>query len=253
MMWDMGVKIPDIEHMPRGGPDASWLDRRLETGCPEYLDRHDVDDELRRRVVRSLDRIGTLFKMHERNARLVLDEVADAPDPAILELGAGHGALSRLVLEMHPTATVTVTDLDPTSVAAIAAGDLGRHPRATVRVMDATAIDAPEGSYDLAVFAMSMHHLPPRQAAQVFAEGTRVADKLLIIDLPRPPSLLHLLQLANFVPLATVVPFLHDGLISSLRAYSKSALRALAQHADPDIDLRLRNDALGSQVVVARR
>ena len=79
--------------MPRGGLDASWLDRRLETNCQEFLDRDDVDDERKRRVVRSLDRIGTLFKEHERNARMVLDEIADVPDPAILELGAGRGAL----------------------------------------------------------------------------------------------------------------------------------------------------------------
>ena len=62
---------------------------------------------------------------------------------------------------MHPTAQVTVTDIEPGSVAAIAAGDLGNHPRATVREMDATAIDAPDGYFDLAVFALSFHHLPP--------------------------------------------------------------------------------------------
>ena len=253
MMSHMGGKIPDIDHMPRGGPHASWLDRRLETGCKEYLDRDDVDDTVKRRVVRSLDRIGTLLRVHDRNARLVLDEVADVPDPAILELGAGHGALSRLILEMHPTATVSVTDLDPISVAAIAGGDLGRHRRATVRVMDATAIDAPDGSYALAVLAMSFHHLAPRQAAQVFAEGTRVADKLLIIDLPRLPSLLHVVQLAAFAPFAAVVPLMHDGFISSLRAYSPSALRALAHHADPCIDVRFRTDVWGPQVVVATR
>jgi len=249
----VGVKILDIDRMPRGGPRASWLDRRLETNCREYLDRDDADDELKRRVVSSLDRVGTLFKEHERNARLVLDQVADVPDPAILELGAGHGALSRLILQMHPTATVTVTDVDPASVAAIAGGDLGRHRRAAVRVMDATAIDAPDGSYDLAVFAMSLHHLPPRRAAQAFAEGTRVADQLLIIDLQRLPSLLHLVQLATFAPLAAVVPLAHDGFISSLRAYSRSALRALAGHAHPDIDVRLRQAAWGPQVVVASR
>jgi SAM-dependent methyltransferase len=252
MMSHMGVKIPDIDGMPRGGPDASWLDRMLETDCQEYLDRDDLDDALKRRVLRSLDWIGTVFKEHERNATLALAQVADVPDPAILELGAGHGALSRLILEWHPTATVTITDVDPASVTAIAAGDLGQHPRATVRVMDATAIDAADGSYDLAVFAMSFHHLPPRQAVRAIAEGTRVADKLLIIDLPRLPSLLHLVQLGTFAPLAALVPLAHDGFISSLRAYSRSALRALAAHAGPGIDVRLRNDLWGPQVVVAR-
>ena len=94
-------------------------------------------------------------------------------DPKILELGAGHGAVSRLLLENHPKAEVTVTDVDPVSVARMAAGDLGEHPRATVRKMDATAIDAPDGAYDLALFALSFHHLPPEQASRVLAEGTR--------------------------------------------------------------------------------
>jgi ubiquinone/menaquinone biosynthesis C-methylase UbiE len=114
----------------------------------------------------------------------VLEKVSDVPDPKILELGSGHGGLSRTLLKMHPNAHITVTDVDPWSVAAIGAGDLGFHPRATVREMDATAIDAPDATYDLAVFALSIRHLPPALAPRVFAEGTRVADKLVIVDLP---------------------------------------------------------------------
>ncbi len=252
----MSTEIFDIDSMPRGGPDASWLDRRLQTDRLEYLDRDDVDD-LKRRVVRGLDRSERIFGRHKKSARIALDEVADVPDPRILELGAGHGALSRALLKMHPTAHVAVTDIEPTSVAAIAAGNLGRHPRAVVREMDATAIDAPDGYYDLAVFANSLHHLPPALAARVFAEGTRVADKLLIIDMPRPRSFLHLVQLALALPLAMVLPFCHDGFISSLRIYSPSALRALAQYADPTITLELRRrpvSLLASlQIAVASR
>ena len=130
----------DIVSMPRGGPDASWLDRRLQTNRLEYLDRDDVDD-LKQKVVRSLDRAGRrrFFGAHAKLAKMVLDEVADVPSPKILELGAGLGGLSRKLLETHPTAQLTVTDIDPTFVAAVAADDLGSHPRATVREMDATA------------------------------------------------------------------------------------------------------------------
>ena len=103
------------------------------------------------------------------------------------------------------------------------------------------------------MFALSFHHLPPGQASRVFAEGTRAADKLMIIDLPRPPSPLHLLRLATMLPLAPFVPFVHDGVISSLRTYSPSALRALAAHADPAIEVELRGGLLSEQVVVARR
>jgi SAM-dependent methyltransferase len=246
----MTTEIFDIDSMPRGGPEASWLDRRLQTDRLEYLDRDDVDD-LKRRVVRALDRSGRISGRHKKYARIALDEVADVPDPEILELGAGHGGLSRALLKMHPTAHVAVTDIEPTSVAAIAAGNLGRHPRAVVREMDATAIDASDGSYDLAVFADSLHHLPPALAARVFAEGTRVADKLLIIDMPRLPPFLHLVELASALPLAMVVPYIHDGFISSLRTYSPSALRALARYADPAITLELRGGAFREQIVMA--
>ncbi|MDV3124033.1 class I SAM-dependent methyltransferase [Mycobacterium sp. 21AC1] len=249
----MGDDIEDIDRMPRGGFDASCLDRLLETDRLEYLDRDDVDDSVKRQVIGALDWTGRVFKNHQQFAGIALDLVAEVADPRILELGAGHGAVSSQLLRDHPTAHVTVTDLNPESVAAIAAGDLGSDPRALVREMDATAIDAADGSFDLAMFAMSFHHLPPAQAAQVFAEATRVARTLLIIDLPRPPSPLHLLRLATMLPAAPLIPFVHDGFISSLRSYSPSALRTLAAHADPAIELELRGGLMSPQIVLASR
>lgn len=247
------MSFPDhgIAAMPRGGPDACWLDRLLQTDRPEYLDRDDVDDEVKRSVVRALDRAGSLFREHDRNAALVLAEVAEAVDPAILELGAGHGGLSRKLLEHHPTAVVTVSDLNPDSVAAIAGSELGRHPRAVVRTLDATAIDAPDCAFDVAVFALSFHHLPPELAVRVLAEGTRVATKLVIIDLARPPAPLHLIRLATMAPLVPIWPFAHDGLVSSMRAYSPSALRALGAHAGTTVEVR--SAWLDRQVAVVRR
>jgi SAM-dependent methyltransferase len=241
----------DLDRMPRGGPTASCLDRLLQTDRTEYLDRDDVDPAVKRSVVDALNWTGRVFGNHERIAHLVLEEIADIPDPRILELGAGHGALSAVLLEAHPTTHVTVTDIETASVAAMAAGALGSHPRALVREMDATAIDAPDGHYALAVFALSFHHLPPATAASVLAEGTRVADKLLIIDLPRPPAPLHVLRLMTMLPLAPFVPFVHDGVISSLRSYSPSALRALAEHAG--VDIELRGGLLSPQIAVATR
>ena len=253
MMVYMYKRARDIVSMPRGGPDASWLDRRLQTNRLEYLDRDDVDD-LKRKVIRSLDRGGRRrwIGIHDRCARMALGEVADVSSPKILELGAGLGGLSRKLLETHPTAQVTITDIDPAFVAAVA-DDLGSHPRATVRKMDATAIDALDGHYDLALFALSLHHLPPEMAAQVFAEGTRAANKLLIIDLRRPPAPLHLAMLSFVLPVTGLIPVAHDGFISSLRAYSPSALRALAHYADPAITVEFRTRRFGPMVAVASR
>ena len=252
MMDHMGVRTADIAEMPRGGFDASCLDRLLQTDREEYLDRDDVRAGVKRQVIDALDWTGRVFGQPDRHARTALDVLADVADPRILELGAGHGAVSRRLLDEHPTATVTVTDVNPESVARMADSFAGE-PRATVRRMDATAIDAPDGAFDLALFALSFHHLPPAAAARVFREGTRVATLLLIIDLPRPPAPLHLLRLASMLPLASWVPFVHDGLISSLRAYSPSALRALAAHADPAIHLELHGGPCSDQIVLARR
>ena len=253
MMAYVARAVADIADMPRGGPDASCLDRLLQTSRPEYLDRDDVDEKVKRGVVGSLARMGTLFKENERIAELVLAEVADTPDPRILELGAAHGGLSRTILEQHPTASVTVSDVDPVSVAALAASDLGSNPRAVVRTIDATAIDAPDRSFDLAVFALSFHHLPPEPAARVFAEGTRVADTLVIVDLPRPPAPVHLAKVLSLITPALVWPFAHDGLISSMRAYSPSALRALAAHADPAIEVDIASGSVLGQFLIAAR
>ena len=249
----MAGEIVDIDRMPRGGPNASCIDRLLQTDRLEYLDRDDVDEAKKRSVIRALEWTGQVFGNTERFAKTALDLVADVPDPKILELGAGHGALSRKLLEWHPTARLTVTDVERASVRAIAAGDLGGESRATVREMDATAIDAPDGHFDLAVFVLSFHHLTPALASRVLAEGTRAATKLLIIDLPRPPSPLHLLRLATMLPFAPWIPFAHDGVISSLRTYSPSALKALAQHADPSIDIELRGGLAGPQIAIAGR
>lgn len=159
MMDYMAEPLSDIDRMPRGGPDASCVDRLLQTDRLEYLDRDSDGDAAmqarKRRVIRALEWAGQKFGHTERFAKIALDEVADVPDPSILELGAGHGGLSRTLLDWHPTARLTVTDIEAESVAAMARGELGAHPRS---------------------------------GQAVFTEGTRVADTLLIIDLPRPPT-----------------------------------------------------------------
>jgi SAM-dependent methyltransferase len=230
-----------IASMPRGGPNASWLDRRLQTDALEYTDRYDIPDEVKQTVVSGLDRMGTRTGLHEKNARIALDLVTDIPNPRILELGAGHGKLSAQVVKLHPTATVTVSDLDPTSVANIAAGPLGADPRVRTQVVDATAIDAADDSYDLVVFAQAFHHLPPATAVRAIAEATRVGKRFLVIDIPRWNSVRLLLTPLMLAPLAAVLAIVrpsfnrvvHDGYISALRAYSRSAFIALGEAAHP--------------------
>jgi len=258
--------LVDIEHMPRGGPGAGWLDRALQTDRLEYLDRDDVPDEVKQTVISDLKRSGERFGTHETLARFTMDLLGDIAEPKIIELGAGHGDLSAHILALHPGAKVTVTDIDPTSVTKMSSGPLGRHPRATTQVMDATNIDAAEDSYDLVVFAAAFHHLPPATAARAVAEATRVGKQFVVIDLMRLPAAVMLLLLAIGLPIMGLVaalfpkrrPVMHDGLISLLRMYSKSAYIALGRAAGQRISVQFirlpgRFGVRGMGAVVYRR
>lgn len=259
----MGTDGTRIAAMPRGGPNACWLDRLLQTNRLEYTDRYDIDDDVKQKVIRVLDRAGERLGQHDQFARTALQCVADIPNPRILELGAGHGKLSARILDLHPSVTVTVSDLDPTSVANIAAGALGRQERASTQVIDATDIHADDDSYDLVIFAQAFHHLPPQLAAQAIAEATRVGRRLLVVDLKRMRPSVMVLSVA-LAPLAvaaamssTLRPVLHDGWISTLRAYSHDAFIALGQAADPDMGIEFlptsRYSALNATNVVFTR
>jgi hypothetical protein len=61
MMDHMGAPESEnsaIADMPRGGYGASCLDRLLQTDRPEYLDRDNVGDAVKRQVIDALDRTG---------------------------------------------------------------------------------------------------------------------------------------------------------------------------------------------------
>lgn len=242
-MGDAAAVGTDVAPMPRGGPYASWLDRRLQTEALEYTDRYDIDDDVKQAVISALDWIGSRTRQHEKHAQTVLQLVKDIPNPRILELGAGHGKLSAKIVELHPTATVTISDLDPTSVANIAAGELGSNPRVRTQVVDATRIDAEDDSYDLVVFALAFHHLPPSVGAQAIAEATRAGRQFLVIDLKRGSPTGLILSQVVMAPLAVAMMVvrpkvrhvMHDGVISALRAYSPAAFTALGRAVDPQM------------------
>ncbi|MEU3253648.1 class I SAM-dependent methyltransferase [Streptomyces sp. NPDC006997] len=233
----------------RGGHGAPWWDRLYETDAREYIDQPE-HAERAARVLRALDRFQRITLGYRRQSAMVLAATAGAPEPRILELGAGHGRLAARILDRCPAALVTVSDVEPSAVAAFRAGPLAGHPRVTSRVIDATAIDAASGAWDVAVFAMSLHHLDPAQVRRLLCEGTRVARRLLIIDAWRHPAFLAV------APLFLVLggrDNLHDGVISLRKAYSASALHDLAADCGAAVALDTRFSPPGYLVASAHR
>jgi hypothetical protein len=132
------------------------------------------------------------------------------------------------------------------SVANIAAGELGANPRVRTKVVGATAIDDDDDSYDLVVFAQAFHHLPPATAVRAIAEATRIANRFLVIDLKRLSAPALILTALLAAPLALVPafnPLLHEGFISNLRAYSRSAFIALGTAAHPQMRIEFMPSA----------
>ncbi|MBB1247141.1 class I SAM-dependent methyltransferase [Streptomyces durbertensis] len=223
--------------MPRGGPDASWWDRRYETRRQEYIDRPETGARCRQ-ALRGLDRFQRLSGGYRTYSRLTVAAAgADVPSPRVLELGAGHGRLARYVLARRPGARMTVSDVNPSVVEALRAGPLGRDRRIEVVRLDATAIDRPDDSYDVAVLTTSLHHLPPSGVAALLREGTRVARRLLVVDGWRNP-----LYLAG-VPLMALTggwAQAHDGFVSLRRMYGAAAVHALAARCGAPVRVRTR-------------
>lgn len=90
----------------------------------------------------------------------------------VLEIGGGGGAMAAGTLARFPRARVTVADVDPVMVSATARRLAGFGPRASARVGDATALPFDDGSFDVVVSNLMLHHIGNWEAA--VAEAMRV-------------------------------------------------------------------------------
>ncbi|MBI5504476.1 MAG: class I SAM-dependent methyltransferase [Deltaproteobacteria bacterium] len=105
-------------------------------------------------------------------ARRLLRMGGRIPGGAALELGCGRGVGIELILDVFGASGVDAFDLDPRMVAVAARRVRDRGDRVRLWVGDATAIAAPDATYD-AVFDFGIiHHIPDWRAA--LAEVIRV-------------------------------------------------------------------------------
>jgi len=93
---------------------------------------------------------------------------AESPSvsPVILDVGAGTGLLSAMILEKYPAATLTLLDI---SDRMLAVARERFHDRPAVRFCsgDYTRVDL-GGPYDLICSALSIHHLEPADKRWLF-------------------------------------------------------------------------------------
>lgn len=118
--------------------------------------------------------------------RIAEDVAATAPHgAALLDVGTGPGVLLTEIAARRPDLELTGIDLSADMVAT-ATRNLGT--RATVQAADVTALPYPDGSFDLVVSSLSLHHWDhPERAVPELARVLRPGGRLRIYDLPFAP------------------------------------------------------------------
>ncbi len=102
---------------------------------------------------------GRVYRGCFVNLEHVVDAIPPLPlEAQILEIGAGHGELTNVLLARYPTVTVTMQELAPRTGFCLRPKFLGR-----VRLLPATPLDAPvirDQRYDAILITDVLHHVP---------------------------------------------------------------------------------------------
>ena len=94
------------------------------------------------------------------------------PEGEVLEIGAGSGAMAVELLAAHPGLTMTVTDFDLAMVDAARDRLTPFAGRVTARQADATALPFDDGTFDVVLSWVMLHHTVEWEKA--LAEAVRV-------------------------------------------------------------------------------
>jgi ubiquinone/menaquinone biosynthesis C-methylase UbiE len=140
---------------------------------------------------RGHDIFGAIF-LGGRRRRTVTRLAAESgarPGDAVLDVGCGSGYFTRaMAAAVAPDGTAH--GVDPSDEAISYARRCTRHANCTFSDGIAEALDAPDGSYDVVVASLMIHHLPEELRLQAIGEMFRVlrpGGSLLIAEF-RPPA-----------------------------------------------------------------
>ncbi len=111
-------------------------------------------------------RVHIIPDLHQYYGAAVWAAIAQDNKPAILDIGAGTGLMSALVLEKFPGASLTLLDISENM---LAVARLRFSHRDTIRYVVSDYSRSPLGGpYDLVFSALSIHHLTSDDKRQLF-------------------------------------------------------------------------------------
>ena len=106
--------------------------------------------------------------LHQFYTTAVWAAESSEPEPAILDIGAGTGLLSALVLQKFPSAQMTLLDISE-NMLEIARQRFTGWKNVTYHVGDYSK-GIPDGPYDLVFSALSIHHLTMEEKRTLFGK-----------------------------------------------------------------------------------
>jgi ubiquinone/menaquinone biosynthesis C-methylase UbiE len=121
--------------------------------------------------------------------RLAADVAAATPDgAAVLDVGTGPGVLLVELAARRPDLRLTGVDLSADMITAATRNLAPYGERSHARVGDVTDLPFPDGSFDLVVSSLSLHHWDrPEAAAAELARVLRPGGRITIYDFPFAP------------------------------------------------------------------
>jgi 2-polyprenyl-3-methyl-5-hydroxy-6-metoxy-1,4-benzoquinol methylase len=151
----------------------------------------------------------------------------------VVDVGGGRGDLAVRIVRWARRAgrpvRVLVIDRDATMLA-LARRRTARYPEITLVCADAAALPLRRHAADVAVAALTIHHLTPDEVAAALGAMATAARVVVVNDLLRTPASLALVWLATRA-LGLHPVSCHDGPMSVRRAYTADELEALARRS----------------------
>ena len=139
----------------------------------------------------------------------LLGEVLPFAGARLLELGCGAAAMTRLIADRYPVASIDATEVDAKQHAKNLAGET--IPKVTFVAGGAERIDAPDASFDVVLMFKSLHHVPGELLDPALTEIARVL---------RPGGLAWISEPVYAGPYNDIMKLFHDERVVREQAFA---------------------------------